>query len=168
MFWYQLTSFNQCFTNSGTRTQLSKGFTIFFCLFQLIIMNIIITLFCPKAGPSLHAQEPRLQFCRRQVFHRTQEPKLQFHQELNRCGSFPLLSVPHSLFSILTDPKGSRKIPEAPTWRWGEWIWLTGPSELHRDSPQGLNISSIRVFLIKIRGLEISITFRPHNEYTDL
>ena len=27
-------------------------------------------VFCPRAGPSLQAQEPRLQFCRRQVFHR--------------------------------------------------------------------------------------------------
>ena len=27
-------------------------------------------VFCPKAGPSLKVQEPRLQFCRRQVFHR--------------------------------------------------------------------------------------------------
>ena len=26
--------------------------------------------FCRRAGPSLQAQEPRLQFCRRQVFHR--------------------------------------------------------------------------------------------------
>ena len=27
-----------------------------------------------------------------------------------------------------------------------EWIWLIGPFELHRNSPQVLNISSIRVF----------------------
>ena len=27
-------------------------------------------VFCPRAGTSLQAQEPRLQFCRRQVFHR--------------------------------------------------------------------------------------------------
>ena len=27
------------------------------------------SVFCPKAGPSLHAEKPRLQFCRRQVFH---------------------------------------------------------------------------------------------------
>ena len=30
---------------------------------------IIIRVFCPRAGPSLQAQEPRLQFCRRQDFH---------------------------------------------------------------------------------------------------
>ena len=55
-----------------------------------------------------------------------------------RCGSFPLLSAPYSLFSIGTDLKISLKIPGAPAWRWGEWIWLTGPSGLHRNSPQGL------------------------------
>ena len=61
----------------------------------------------------------------------------------NRCGSFPLLSAPYSLFSIWTDFKRSEKIPGATTKRWGECIWLTGPSGLHRNSPQGLNISSI-------------------------
>ena len=58
----------------------------------------------------------------------TQEPTLQFYQGLNKCGTFPLLSAPHSLFSISTDLKTSEKIPGAPTWRWGEWIWLTGNS----------------------------------------
>ena len=79
---------------------------------------------------------------------------------LNKCGSFPLLSAPHSLFSIWTDIMKSEKIPGAPTWRWGEWIWLTGPSWLHRNSPQELNISSIRVF-DQIRDLEIPVTLRP-------
>ena len=40
------------------------------------------------------------------------------------CSSFPLLSAPHFLFSIWTDLIRSEKIPGAPTWRWGEWIWL--------------------------------------------
>ena len=38
-------------------------------------------------------------------------------------------------------------LPPGPQrWTLGEWVWLTGPTELHRNSPQGLNISSIRVF----------------------
>ena len=37
----------------------------------------------------------------------TQEPRLQFYQGLNRCGSFPLLSASHSLFSIWIDLKRS-------------------------------------------------------------
>ena len=47
----------------------------------------------------------------------TQEPRLQFYQRLNRCGSFPLLSVSHSLFSIWTDYNRPEKIQGAPTWR---------------------------------------------------
>ena len=50
-------------------------------------------------------------------------------------------------------------IPGAQTSRRGEWIWLTGPSGLHRNSPQGLNVSSIRVF-DQIRYPEILITLR--------
>ena len=80
-----------------------------------------------------------------------------------RCGSFLLLSAPHSLFSIRTGLKRSEKIPRAPLWRWGEWIWLTGPSGLHRNSPRGLNISSIRVF-DQIRDKKITITLE--NEHT--
>ena len=58
-------------------------------------------------------------------------------QDMSRCGGFPLLSAPHSLFSIWTDLKRSVKIPGAPTWRWEECIWLTVPSGLHRKSLQG-------------------------------
>ena len=85
---------------------------------------------------------------------------------MDRCGSFPLLSAPHSLFSIWTDLKRSEKIPGAPTWSWGEWIWLTGSSGVHRNSPQGLNIGSIRVF-DQIRDPEIPITLRPHLCYKE-
>ena len=60
---------------------------------------------------------------------------------MNRCGCFPLFSTPHSRFNIWTNLKRFEKIPGAPTRRWGEWIWLTRPSGLHRNSPQGLNIT---------------------------
>ena len=43
---------------------------------------------------------------------------------MDRCGNFPLLSAPHSLFSTWTDLKRSEKILGSPAWRWGEWIWL--------------------------------------------
>ena len=56
---------------------------------------------------------------------------------MDRCGSFPLLSATHSPFSIWSDLKRSQKIPETPAWRWGEWIWLTGPSGLYRNSSSG-------------------------------
>ena len=67
---------------------------------------------------------------------------------------------PISLYSIWTDLKRSGKIPGAPAWRWGEWIWLIGHSGLHRVSPQGLNISSIR-FFDQIRDLETQSPFAP-------
>ena len=38
--------------------------------YDLINIIIIIRVFCPRAGPSLQAHEPRLEFCQRQVFHR--------------------------------------------------------------------------------------------------
>ena len=46
-------------------------------------------------------------------------------------------------------------------WRWGVWIWLTESWTLHRNSPQGLNIISTRVF-DQIRDPEIPITLRHH------
>ena len=79
---------------------------------------------------------------------------------MHRCGSFPLLSAAHSLFSIWTDFKRSEKIPGASARGWRKWILLTGPLGLRRNSPQGLNISSIRVF-DQIRDPQIPITFRP-------
>ena len=127
--------------------------------------------FNPKAGFPLQTQEPRLQFCWRQIFHckfRSQgyssAQRQVFHCKLrnqgfsfpgmNICGSFPLLFAPHSLFRVWTNLKRSEKIPGTPTRRWGEWIWLTGLSGLHRKSPQWLNVSSIRVF-DQIRDPEI-------------
>ena len=114
-------------------------------------------------GQVLHsqAQEPRLQFCRKQVLQRTlSNQECKFYQGLNRCSSFPLLSTSHSLSTIWTDLKSSEKIPGALTWKWGEWIWRTGPSWLHRNSPQELNISCIRVF-DQIRDPEIPILRPP-------
>ena len=79
----------------------------------------------------------------RKVFHRNSGIKVAILLGMNRCGSFPLLSAPHSLFSIWTDFKRPEKIPGAPAWRWGEWVWLTGLSGLHRNPPQRLNTVSL-------------------------
>ena len=75
---------------------------------------------------------------------------------MNRCGSFPLFSAPYSLFRIWKDLKRSEMIPGAPKWRWGEWIWLTGPSGLHRIWTQGLNTSSIKVLISSEVGKSLS------------
>ena len=135
-----------------------------YAIIIIIIIIIIIRVFCPRAGPLLQVQKPRLQFCRSRSSTANSGTKAAVLPGMNRCGSFPLLIVPHSLFSIWTDLKRSEKLPGAPTWRWGEWIWLTGPSGLHWNSPQGLNISSRRVF-DQIRDSEIPITVRPPNTW---
>ena len=96
----------------------------------------------------------------RQVFHcKLRNQGCNFTRD-NRCGNVSLLSAPHSLFSIWTYLKRSEKILGAPAWRWGEWIWLTGPSGLHLNSPQGFNISSSRVF-DQVKDPDIPITLRP-------
>ena len=95
----------------------------------------------------------------------TQEPGLQFYQGFNRCGSFPLLSALHSLFSIWTDLKRFEKIPGAPSSRWGEWIWLTGPCGLHRNSPQRLIISVPSGFLSRSEILKSQLPFAPYHLY---
>ena len=115
---------------------------------------IIIISVCRRAGLSLQIQAPRPEFCPKAGLPlQTQEPRLQFYYGwigavTSHCFLHPILSL------------ASEKIPGAPAWRWREWIWLTGPSGLHWNSPQGLNISSIGVF-DQIRGPEIPITLRP-------
>ena len=55
------------------------------------------SVFCPKAGPSLQAEKPRLQFYRRQVFHRKlRNQGCSFVRELisvvaSRCFPYPAL-----------------------------------------------------------------------------
>ena len=103
-------------------------------------------MFYPKAGPSLQAEKPRLQFCRRHVFHRKlRNQGCCFARDL--IGAVASRCFPHRTLSVTSEKTlRSEKIPGAPTRRWGQWIWLTGSSGFHRNSPQGLNISSIRVF----------------------
>ena len=83
----------------------------------------------------------------------TQEPRLQFYQEWigavhSHCFLHPTLTLASE--QTLKPEKTSG----APMW--GEWIWLTGSSGLHQNSPQGFNISSIRVF-DQIRDSEIPV-----------
>ena len=56
-------------------------------------------MLCPKAGPSLQAEKPRLQFCRRQVFHsKLRNQGCTFTRDLicavaSRCFPHPTLSL---------------------------------------------------------------------------
>ena len=136
---------------------------------NIIIIIIIISVFCPRAGPSLQAQEPRLQFCRSQVFHRKlRNQGCSFTRDLigavaSRCFPHP---TPSSAFEeTLKDLKRSQGSQLG-----GEecGIWLIGPSGLYQNSPQWLNISSIKVF-DQIRDPEIPINLYPQDtQYTQL
>ena len=90
----------------------------------------------------------------------TQEPRLQFYQGwtsvvASHCFPHPTLSLASECtFKDLKRSQGYQRGGE------GSWIWLTGLSGLHWNSPQGLNISSIRVF-DQIRDPEIPITLHP-------
>ena len=120
----------------------------------------------PKGTLSLQAQEPSCNSAEGRSSTANWRTKSAVLPGMNRCDSFPLLSAPHSLCSIWTHLKIPEKIPGAPTWRWGDWMWLTVPSGLQWNSPQGLNISSIRVF-DQIRDPEIPITLRPPGKDKD-
>ena len=112
------------------------------------------SVFCPKAGSSLQVEKPRLQFCRRQVFHRKLRNKgCSFTRDLvgavaSRCFSLSALASEQTL-KDLKRSQGHQ--------RGGEWIWLTGPYGL---LPQGLNISSIR-FFDQIIDPDIPFNLRP-------
>ena len=85
--------------------------------------------------------------------------------ELNRCGSLPLLPA-HNLSLASERTLKDLKRFWASTRRRGEWIWLAGPSGLHRNSPQGLSISSIEVFN-QMRDPEMPITLCSHLSFMD-
>ena len=114
----------------------------------LIIIIIIIRVFCPGADLSLQTQERRLQFCRRQVFHCKLRTKAAVLSGMNTCGSFPLLYAPHSLFLSLASEQTLEHLRRSQGHQRGgeESGFVTGPFGLHLNSPQALNISSIKVF----------------------
>ena len=81
-------------------------------------------MFCPKAGPSLHAEKSRLQFCRRQVFHRKLRNQVcSFTRDLMgavtfRCFPHPTLSLAWRMsraFSHLTYVTAHSDSPSFPS-----------------------------------------------------
>ena len=110
---------------------------------NIYIYIYIIRVLYPRAGLSLQAQEPRLQFCWRQVFHcKLRNQGCNFTRDWIGVELPVAFCTPLSLFIIWTDLKRSVKITGASKWKWGEWIWLTGTSWRNRNSVQGLNIST--------------------------
>ena len=58
--------------------------------------------FCPKAGPSLQAEKPRLQFCRRHIFHRKLRNRgCSFTRDL--IAAVASRSFPHPTLSIASE-----------------------------------------------------------------
>ena len=107
---------------------------------------------CLRTGLSLQTQEPMLHFCSKAGLPlQTQKPMLQFYQGLNWCSSFPLLSAPH--FSLTSEQTLKHlKNPRGPKVEVRREYLPIGPSGLHRNSLQRLNISSIRIFLSNHRS----------------
>ena len=79
------------YTHTRARTYIGPNYFSY--------IYIYISVFCPRAGPSLQVQEPRLQFCRRQVFHRKlRNQGCSFIREwigavASRCFPHPTLSL---------------------------------------------------------------------------
>ena len=123
-------------------------------------------MFCTRAGLSLQAQASRLQFCPKAGHPLGTKDTVLLR--INKCGSIPLLSAPHFLFSTGTYFKRSEKIPGATKCRWREWIWLTGPSGLHPSSPTGVKYQSHQgKFTIKCQfWLKYTIMFLSCNTFS--
>ena len=139
--WPKFYNGNICFAS------LIKRFNSFIhFLIELVTYSLFIRVFWSRA--------------RRQVFHRKLRNPGCSLLGMQGCGSFPLLS---SLFSIWTDLNRSWKIlkdPRVSNMEVGRVDLPNWASGLHRNSPQRLNISSIRVF-DQIRHPEIPITVHP-------
>ena len=75
----------------------------------------------------------------------TQEPRMQIYQGLNRCGSFRCF--PHPILSLVYEQilKDLKRFQENQRGGEESGLGYLGASELHRNSPERLNISSIRV-----------------------
>ena len=64
------------------------------------IFIIIIIVFCPRAGLSLKLRHKTAVLPKGRSYTANSGNKIEVLLGMNRCGSFPLLSAPHSLFSI--------------------------------------------------------------------
>ena len=113
----------------------------------------------PKSRSIIAGAGPSLQFCQRQVFHRKFTDQ-GCSSTKDWIGAIACSFFPHPTLSLASEQtlKDLKRSQGAPAWRWGEWIWLTEPSELHRNSPKGLNIGSTRVFDQFVLSIRILIT----------
>ena len=86
-------------------------------------------VYCPKAGPSLQAEKPRLQFCQRQVFHhKLRDQGCSFTRDLigaeaSHCFPHPTLSLASE--QTLKDPGDTNE--EAKRVDLVNWALWTSP-----------------------------------------
>ena len=132
-------------SKKSNKINLYVNYTVFVIYF-ITSSSSSSSVFCPRAGPSLQTLAPRLQFCPKAGLPlQTQEPRLQFYWRwigvvASRCFPHPALSLTsEQTLKVLKRSQGHQHGGQE------SWIYLTGISGLHRNSPQGLNISSIRV-----------------------
>ena len=138
-----------------TKHSIRKASWIF-----ILIFGIIIRVFCPMAVLHCKCRNQGCSSAEGRSSTANSGTKAAVLSGMNRCGSFPLLSTPLPLASeqTLKDPRGTNVVV------WGvdlvNWALRTS----YRNSRQGLNISSIRVF-DQIRDPETPITLCPQYWY---
>ena len=114
---------------------------------KIVLMSPSTSSECAAEGQVFHCKL-RHQGCssaQKLAFHTNSGTKAAVLLGMNSCGRFLLLSAPHFLFSIWTDLKRSLGYQHG-----GEESDLA--TWALRTSPQGLNISSIRVFQLDQRS----------------
>ena len=129
-----------------------------------MIYIIIIRVFCPRAGPSLQVQEPRLQLCRRQVFHcKLSNQGCSFARDW--VGAVASHCFPHPTLSIASEQtlKGMKKFQRHPRGGQESGFSQLGPLDFTKIHHRG----SMRVF-DQIRDPEIPITLLLTDTVTEL
>ena len=132
-------------------------------------------MFCPKTGPSLQAEKPRLKICRRQAFHnKLRNQGCSFTRDLigsvaSRCFPHPTLSFPsEQTLKDLESPRGTHE--EARRMDLANWALRTSPKfatgvkhQFHqgfftRSEKPRLKICRRQVFHSKLRNQGCSFT----------
>ena len=108
-------------------------------------------VFCPRTGPSLQAQEPRLQFCRRQVFHHElRNQGSSFTRDLigavaSRCFPHPTLSLAtEQTLKGLKNPRGTNEeVRRVNLANWALRTSLKFTTRVKHQFHQGFNLKIV-------------------------
>ena len=128
--------------------------------YSIIKYKNIIRVFYPRAGLHCKLRNQGCSSAQSRSSTVNSGTKVAVLLGINKCGSFPLLSYPTLFLTSEQALKDLKRSQGPQRGREDSGFWLTGHSGLHRNSPQGLNISFIRVFDL-ISDPEIPIILRP-------